>query len=941
MPRPHARYLIVVLACLLTGALSAPAGAALRAPTLATPEDEAAVQGVPAMTWSRVAKADRYEFQLSADKAFGSIVLGRAGAFQTKNTAATIDKSLPDGAYYWRVRALTVAGKAGKWSTTRSFVKSWSESPELVSPVADTSVVFPSKPLVLQWSSVPRAYKYRLYLATDPQLGSLVTGKVIETAGAVYAPGVNLPPGKYYWGVEAVDSAGHRGVRSAVGAFTTSWPTGTGTSYLDLIDDPRVADPRVSWDPVPGAVEYEVEINFSADFAPGSKVCCGGTVTGTSLSPKTILPNNVYHWRVRAIDANGVSGQWNVGPDFDKNFGNIPPTIANLHMADNNGDQAADLDTNTPVLDTAAPVIKWDPVPGAAKYHVHVFATSQFGCDVTDAGIGTETDTTAWTPLTATNSNVPVDAGGINVSAKNELTGGTSYCVEVYAITGNGDVRSDITQLGGPGAVAFRYQPLPATNVPTPIAATASDYLSPQTGSEQHAAPVFKWKPIDGANSYWVIVSKDAAFTNIVDVALTKATVYAPRSDDGPRTYADDNTPYYWAVLPAHEGAGGGVNFGPSQDSPQNFLKRSIAPVLLTPADGDSIADQPVMRWTSGDVSTTVPEGAASYRLQVAQDPSFGNVIDDVTTQATSYTAQKSYPADTALYWRVRVTDERGVGLSWSRTGSFKRTLQMPTLAGDNPTGGAAIPLFRWNPVQGAVEYDVHVDQADGSRKDFTTPEPAFTPTTFYGTGIWRWQVRAVFPSGNTSAYTVPSGFARRINAPDGTQAEVKSGRVLLRWEPSLNAREYRVEFADTNSFTSAALAAKVQNTAYAPTQLQALFDNGGKIYWRVASVDEGGNVGAYSTGLLSRAKKMTATARGTILKRKRGVVQVVVVDARRRAVRRAKVSVSGAARGRAKRTNKKGVATLKVRGLRKGTATFKVTRGGFRTARATLVVAR
>ena len=60
------------------------------------------------------------------------------------------------------------------------------------------------------------------------------------------------------------------------------------------------------------AAEYEVEINSAADFASAAKVCCSSTPISTSLAPSTVLPANTYYWRVRAIDANGHAGEWNV-----------------------------------------------------------------------------------------------------------------------------------------------------------------------------------------------------------------------------------------------------------------------------------------------------------------------------------------------------------------------------------------------------------------------------------------------------------------------------------------------------------------------------------------------------------------------------------------------------------------------------------------------------
>src|SRR5262245_8472500 len=91
------------------------AGAAkLKAPRLNAPAHGAAVETVPAFTWHNVRGAAQYEFQVAADRGFGSIV--NRGSFRTRNTAATLQSSLGDGTYFWRVRPIGANDKAGRWS---------------------------------------------------------------------------------------------------------------------------------------------------------------------------------------------------------------------------------------------------------------------------------------------------------------------------------------------------------------------------------------------------------------------------------------------------------------------------------------------------------------------------------------------------------------------------------------------------------------------------------------------------------------------------------------------------------------------------------------------------------------------------------------------------------------------------------------------------------
>src|SRR5918998_3186644 len=97
---------LVAAALVLAAAAPTPA-ATLAAPTPLSPAAGASAQTLPAFGWSAVAGAARYEFQFAADVGFNSPVLGRGeDQFFTKNTRATLKKTVPNGTYFWRVRSV-------------------------------------------------------------------------------------------------------------------------------------------------------------------------------------------------------------------------------------------------------------------------------------------------------------------------------------------------------------------------------------------------------------------------------------------------------------------------------------------------------------------------------------------------------------------------------------------------------------------------------------------------------------------------------------------------------------------------------------------------------------------------------------------------------------------------------------------------------------------
>jgi hypothetical protein len=1052
---------LAALTLLLIGpAVAAPP----RTPVPITPANGAVVESMPAFGWNPVAGAKEYEFQIAADAGFNSPVLG-AGKddFRTKNTRATVVETAPNGTYWWRVRAIGSNGAASPWSTGRSFRKNWGATTTLISPLGGATITYPSTPLKLTWSPVAGARKYLVSVATDPGLGSLVTlngsARPVETMATALTPAAALAPGVYYWGVTPLDAEGNRGTPSAVGSFTWSWPSTTTPRVDDQVSDPELFDLRFSWDQVPGAARYEVEINSSVDFAPGSKVCCNGTTINTSLSPTLVFADDAYYWRVRAVDIDGNTGVWNVGPVFTKTFDNVPPvtapSIKNLRLRDNEGDPGTDSDAGTPGYQTHVPVLTWSPVTGASSYQVDVApydgGTCLWSATPLEHHFTSNIALTSWTPLgSGWNLTKPYpDPHPVATEFLSTLVPG-QYCARVRARSDRAfgqEVYGDYTYLDPDGVGwAFQWTGYPDGGACSPSCATgylgANDYIAPIGGVTTSQTPLFIWRPLNrhawktlkntagadaltltakatglagntlrvttrdytadpsqdelvlydgavqiesyhypdgdiaalatqidanaasdvtaatlasgvrlagvttslfvpGITSYFVLVAKDPSFANIVDYAFTQLPAYAPRGTLGPTTYSDETTLYYWAVLPEGGLDGTGGAGDPLAAAPQNFHKRSNPPVQLAPANGHVFSDQPMFQWAP-------VTGARTYRLQIAQDPTFGNPIDDVTTDSTAYSSNTTYPADTVLYWRVRANDENGVGLTWSDVSTFQKRLAAPVGSPDNPTQGDFIPTWAWNVVPGAVSYDISADLPDGTHRDLTGfRSPSFTPVLMYGTGIFHWRVRAEFPRSpwglTPGPYSTTYAFTRTIREPSGAHADFNADHILLSWNPKNGARRYRVQISGTPDFGQPVENVVTDNTSYAPLlrypALRTL--DTGRLYWRVAAVDEGDNVGDYTQPqLITRTRRMEITIRGTVKRGRRSMITITVSNFETGGgVPRAALRVAGAGlRARRLRTDLLGNARLTFR-PRRGTLVITATKRGYQRASVRLSI--
>ena len=962
------RRLIGVLALLAAAGLfvGGAARAVPKTPLPISPADGSAVGGLPAFAWKAVPGAEEYDFEIAADAGFNSPVLG-AGKddFRTKNTRATLTQTAPNGTYWWRVRAISKNGTPSAWSRGRSIRKSWASRTTLLSPVGGAQITYPATPLRLSWAPVAGARKYLVSVATDPSLGSLITingqARPIETSATTFTPAAALAPGTYYWGVTALDAQGNRGVPSAAGSFAWAWPSATTPHVTDLASAPELFDPRFSWDPVPGAARYEVEINPTQEFAVGSQVCCTGTTINTSISPTTVFKNNTYYWRVRALDVDGHAGQWNVGPSFTKSFDNVSPagpvagtSIKNLRMRDNLADPGMDVDAAVG-YQTRVPVVRWDPVPGASSYEVQVAKWNGAACLWASTPYLKKTAVTEWAPLGYAGLNNPAPWQGTPAQDSFPVLGPDTYCFRVRARSDRSPINQEIwgdytyLQNGGtdstvPAGPAFTWSEYPNPADPgnsTPCLAgygCAGDYVGPVTGTTTGRTPLFTWKPLMGANSYFVVVAKDANFTNVVDEGFTRIPAYAPRNTLVPTTYADETTTYYWAVLPASATDGSdALTIGVPTSAVGSFQKQSTPPARVFPANASVFLDQPRFQWTP-------VLGARNYRLQVSQDPSFGSPIDDVTTASTAYSSNSTYPADTILYWRVRANDENGIGLTWSNAVSgawtFRKKLAAPVGSPANAIRGDVIPNWAWSPVPGAVSYDVSVDQPDGTHRDFSgLRAPSATPVLMYGTGIFHWRVRAEFartPFGLTPGpYSATYAFTRTISEPSGAHADFDVNHILLSWNAKAGARRYRVQLSGTPEFSQLVENVVTDNTSYAPLLRYRGFRtvNTGRLYWRVAALDEGDNVGDFtSPQLITRTRKMEIGVQGSLKRGKRAMLMVSLSDFETAGpVGGARLRAAGAGlRVTRWRTNPFGTASVVLKPKRRGYLLISASRSGY-----------
>jgi hypothetical protein len=333
----------------------------------------------------------------------------------------------------------------------------------------------------------------------------------------------------------------------------------------------------------------------------------------------------------------------------------------------------------------------------------------------------------------------------------------------------------------------------------------------------------------------------------------------------------------------------------------------------------------------------------------------------------TSYTAASTYPAGQKLYWRVQAEAKSTgtpVGLAWSTPGHFTKTLPAPSFSTptnyNNATTGDAIPVWQWNPVPGAVSYDVVLNCpntmscTNGTGLDTT----AAVLTHLTGTKAFTWQVRANFPTVQNGSPTTPvSGsytalqpFQRTISAPTGLGTSTGGlHNFAMSWAPKSGAKQYKFEVSTTpaqnsdGSFSSTFEQFLTDTTSAAPTMAYdySTYQNGGTLYWHVAAVDADGNTGAFSPiQTLGLPLKLSEAVSGFLIRKTMGSVAVTVTNAVGDKISGVSIKASGAGvKVTTLKTSASGKVTFRLKPTKKGKITFAATKNGCTSISSTLTV--
>jgi outer membrane protein assembly factor BamB len=229
------------------------------------------------------------------------------------------------------------------------------------------------------------------------------------------------------------------------------------------------------------------------------------------------------------------------------------------------------------------------------------------------------------------------------------------------------------------------------------------------------------------------------------------------------------------------------------------IIETPLTPVILSPSNGSTAQPlTPALNWGAA-------LRASTYRLQVASDSLFSNLIVNDSTIATTSKQVGPLANNTTYYWRVNAKNVGGTS-QYSNVWKFVTILATPTLVSPaNLSNNVSIqPTLSWNTVSGATTYRLQV-ATDSLFISLVVNDSTLTATSkqvgplIYSTAYY-WRVNATNSNGS-SLFSTVFRFTAIIQAPSIpallNPADGSSGRptsLTLQWSPAARAEKYHLQ---------------------------------------------------------------------------------------------------------------------------------------------------
>ena len=728
---------------------------------------------LPQFSWNPITGANSYRLLVCNEPDTNNIYHEITDITQTNYNYTTQDEPLEFNIEYF---AKVIAYHDEDTIKTSEFVSFTPTPPE---GAFDLNVsISPAAPLLPQfiWEPMPGANNYRLLICAEQD-----TNTIFSEIEDIIQPAYNYTASDeplsydvtYYVIVKAyIDDVYMRDIPQE-NEFVPFICESTGLEYNLTWEGPPY---RWTWDPIPGAVSYQVFVNDSPDTSGYIwEIVVNQTTLYNPEPPPPLIPNNTYYTWVMGLD--GVGGRLPVSmmvsltiePQPYNLSTEILPNLAlqvsyDVKLSDFEDMslvfwstqtsspsavyQGAELEYSAPGADRlyywkVEPVygegqlynlsFMWDIIEGAAKYSVKV-------------NEGFDTSNWIWEGIYYVNS-------GSYPSGAPVLQPNTNYVLWVQALTADdepygppSETASVLTSALEPIellnplgesriptlAPTFSWDPpaLPQSSLvwsfSTPIFAPPIP-LTPANGDQVATLnPTFVWQTGTTTPYTQFRISLQPNMAVPYYQTITGANTITYPQSALPLQY---ETTYYWQLTALndneepYEPPSVVFNFiTPEEPAPPPPPAPPVGFALIAPVGIDVTTDRPTFSWNE-------LEGAAAYLIQVAENIAFTTPLlweAQVGALSITYGATDPMEFDNEYFWRVCGLDNEG-NLYGDFTDIANFNVVSPAPPPVLPAGPTLVspvgvevsstrPTFSWNQVEGSAGYQLQVSADD----DFT-----------------------------------------------------------------------------------------------------------------------------------------------------------------------------------------------------------------------------
>jgi len=716
-------------------------------PVLQSPANNSTNQPIQiALSWGAAAHASTYRLQTATVATFPdtSIVLDTIVMDNGSMTmTVTTDPLKNTTKYYWRVNANS-PDSTSAWSTVWNLT-TIIPAPGIVAltvPVNFALSITVSPSPTLRWNLVSGATQYHVQVDTSSSFttpltndSTLVTNSRTVSQLFYYK--------RHYWRVRAKNIGG-------------AGPWSSAQTFLTELAAPVLAAPATAagnqpisltlkWNKNTSANKYTLQLSTSSAFA--SLLLADSSLTDTVRAVGPLANATIHYWRVRAVNDSCISPYQTTASSFTTIV--AAPVTPPVPVAPLDG----------AVNQVVGPIIRWNSVTGATKYHLQVATDTGFVSTVYN-------DTNIATTSVALSSLCNYAKYYWRVRGWN-VGGSSTYCT----------TQSFVTELAQP------VQTAPVTNAPN-----------------QTLPVTLGWSSVPFAIHYHVQVSTASTFSPATTIVFQDSTITDTTQIVNMLL---NSATYYWRVKAKNDICVS--SFPASAPKFSTIVAVPPTPALSAPANNAAlVATNPTMQWGTA--------GATTYRLQIASDTMFASLFLNDSTITTTQKAITGLANNTQYFWRVNAKNIGGTS-SFTPFWNFTTTLAAPTLLlpANKSAAEPVDEIFSWMAVAGASGYHLIV-ATDSLFKTIIYDQPSLTAATdtvhvLLNTLKYYWKILPKNGAGEGTASTVwsfttvtaPPPAPALLQPTDGLSNQAAS--TTIKWNSVYSAMAYDVQVSTDSLF--------------------------------------------------------------------------------------------------------------------------------------------